>query len=157
MGSAPNWATVSVPFPRTPPEPLTPSGLLGDDANGVPVTDLMALFVACCVIDQAEVVFDAAGNGDEEQPGGLIGGSEPVRAAAGQEHEAASQGVEGVVTAPDGQFAAEHVEALVFPVMDVQRRPGPDPGLKDAQGSAGGALRRTFAPPGRGNTGGSSG
>ena len=85
------------------------------------------------------------GNGDEEQPGGLIGGPEPVRAAAGKEHEAAGQGVEGVVTAPDGQFAAEHVEALVFPVMDVQRRPGPDPGLKDAHGSAGGALRRLQA------------
>jgi hypothetical protein len=29
--------------------------------------------------------------------------------------------------------------------MDVQRRPGPDGGLKDAQGSAGGMLRRLQA------------
>jgi hypothetical protein len=41
----------------------------------------------------------------------------------------------------DGQFAVEHVEALVFTVMDVQRRPGFDHGLEDAQGSARGVPR----------------
>jgi hypothetical protein len=39
------------------------------------------------------------------------------------------------------QFAVEHVEALIFTVMDVQRRPGHDRGLEDAQGSARGVLR----------------
>src|ERR1035441_1316716 len=47
-----------------------------------------------------------------------------------------------VSAAADGQVAAEHVEALIFPVMDMQRRPGCDGGLKDAQGSAGGMPRR---------------
>ena len=68
-----------------------------------------------------------------------------MRAAAGQEHEAAGRGVEGVAAAPDGQFAVEHVETLIFPVMNMQRRSGLDRGLKDAQGPAGGVLRRLQA------------
>src|SRR4029077_9598114 len=66
-------------------------------------------------------------------------------AAAGQEHEAASRGVEDVAAAPDGQFAVEHVETLIFPVMNMQRRSVLDRGLKDAQGSARGVLRRLQA------------
>jgi hypothetical protein len=51
-------------------------------------TDPVAFFVGCGVVDLAEVVFDAAWNGDQEQPGGLVPGPEPVRAAAGQEQGA---------------------------------------------------------------------
>jgi len=117
------------------------AGSFRDDANAVLLADLVELFVGCGVIDLAEVVFDAARDGDQEQPGGLVPGPEPVRAAARQEHEAACGGVEGVAAAADGEFAVEHVEALIFTVMDVQRRPGSDRGLEDAQGSARGVLR----------------
>jgi hypothetical protein len=54
-------------------------------------------------------------------------------------------GVEGVAAAADGQFACEHVETLIFLVVDMQRRPGTDGGLKDAQGSTGGVVRRLQA------------
>ena len=109
--------------------------------NAVLLADLVDFFSGCGVIELAEVVFDAARDGDQEQPGGLLPGTELVRAAARQEDEAACGGVEGVAAAADGQFAVEHVEALIFTVMDVQRRPGPDRGLQDAQGSARGVLR----------------
>src|SRR5580704_1194792 len=106
------------------------------DTNAVQLADPVALAVVRGVVDLTEVVFDAAWDDDQEQPGRLVHGPEPVRAAAGQEHEAASRGIEGVAAAPNGQFSIEHVEALVFPVMNVQRRSGLDRGLKDAQGSA---------------------
>ena len=105
----------------------------------------MALAVVWGVIDLTKVIFDAAGNSDQEQPGRPVPGPEPVRAAAGQEHEAARRGIEGVAAAPNGQFAVEHVETLIFPVMNMQRRSGLDRGLKDAQGSARGVLRRLQA------------
>jgi hypothetical protein len=109
------------------------------------------LFVGCGVIDLAEVVFDAAWDGDQEQPGRLLPGPEPVRAAARKEHETACGGVESVAAAADGQFAVEYVEALIFTVMDVQWRPRFDRGLEDAQDSARGVLRglqaRIAGPP----------
>jgi hypothetical protein len=119
--------------------------LFGYDTNSVQLADPVALDVVRGVVDLTEVAFNPAWNGDHEQPGGLVPGPEPVRAAAGQEHEAASRGVEDVAAAPDGQFAVEHVETLIFPVMNMQRRSGLDRGLKDAQGSAGGVLRRLQA------------
>ena len=109
------------------------------------VADPVALFVGGGVVDLVEIVFDATWDGDQEQLRGLVPGPEPVRAAAGQEHEAAGWSVEGVAAAADRQFAGEHVEALIFLVMDMQRRPGFDGGLKDAEGSAGGMLRRLQA------------
>ena len=95
------------------------------DAYAVVLTNLVAFLVGCGVVDLVEVVFDAAWDGDQEQLGGLVLGPEPVRAAVGEEHEAACRGVEGVAAAADGQSAAQHIEALIFPVMDVQRRAGP--------------------------------
>jgi hypothetical protein len=120
-------------------------GSFRHDTDAVLLADLVALFVGGGVVDLVEVVFDATWDGDQEQPCGLVLGPEPVRAAAGQEYEAACWSVEGVAAAADGQFAAEYVEALIFPVMDMQRRPGFDGGLKDAQGSASGILRRLQA------------
>ena len=64
---------------------------------------------------------------------------------SGQEHEAARRGVEGVAAAADGQLAVQEVEALIFAVMDMQRRPGADAGLKDAQGTARRVPRRLQA------------
>jgi hypothetical protein len=105
----------------------------------------VALAVVWGVVDLNEVVFDAAWNDDQEQPRRLVHGPEPVRAAAGQEHEAASRSIEGVAAAPNGQFAIEHVETFIFPVMNMQRRSALDRGLEDAQGAAGGVLRRLQA------------
>lgn len=53
------------------------------------------------------------------------------------DHEAACRGVESLAPAADRQGAVQHVEALIVPVMHMQRRPGADAGLKDAQGAAG--------------------
>jgi hypothetical protein len=121
------------------------AGSLRYDTDAVLLADPVALLVGGGVVDLVEVVFDAAWDGNQEQLCGLVPGPEPVRAAAGQEHEAACRGIEGVAAAADGQFAAEHIEALIFAVMDMQRRPGSDGGLEDAQGSASGMLRRLQA------------
>src|SRR6185437_14781450 len=47
------------------------------NAYAVALADLVALLVVRCVVDLAEIVFDAAGDGDQEQPGGLVFGPEP--------------------------------------------------------------------------------
>ena len=77
----------------------TPPSSFSYDANTVLFADLVALFVGCGVVDQAEVVLDAAGNDDQEQPGGLASGGESARAAAPQEDKAARRGVKGVPAA----------------------------------------------------------
>ena len=61
---------------------------------------------------------------------------EAVRAAAWQEHEAACRGVEFLAPAADGQCAVQHVEALIVPIVHMQRRAGIDAGFKDAQGTS---------------------
>jgi hypothetical protein len=62
----------------------------------VALADLAALVVGGGGVDFAEVVLDAARDGDQQQPGGPARGPDRVRAPAGQEDEAARRGVEGV-------------------------------------------------------------
>jgi hypothetical protein len=52
--------------------------------NAVAFTDLLAPGVAGGGVDLAEVVFDAARNGDQQQPGRLTRSPEPVWAARGR-------------------------------------------------------------------------
>src|SRR5215471_1947884 len=104
--------------------------------DAVVLADPGALGVVRSSADLAEVVFDAAWDGDQQQPGDSARGPEPVRAPPGQENKAARSGIVGVAAAADGQFAVKDVEALIFAVMDVQRRPGADAGLNDGQRSA---------------------
>jgi len=112
------------------------AGSSGDHADAVTLTDPAPLGAAGSSVDLAEVGFDAAWDGDQQQPGSRTRRPEPVRAAPGQEDKAARCVVEGVAAAADGQFAVQDVEALIFAVVDMQRRPGADTGLKDTQSSA---------------------
>jgi hypothetical protein len=114
----------------------TPAGSSGYDADAITLADPGALIIAGSSVDLAEVVFDAARDGDQQQPDGRARSPEPVRAATGQEHEAARRGVERLAPAADRQRAVQHIKALIVPVMHMQRRPGADAGLKDAQSAA---------------------
>ena len=55
--------------------------LFGYDTNAVQLAEPVSLDVVRGVVDLTEVVFNPAWNGDHEQPGGLVPGPEPVRAA----------------------------------------------------------------------------
>jgi hypothetical protein len=110
------------------------------DTNAVQLTDPVTFPVVWGIVDLAEVVFNAARDGDDEEPGRLVRSPEPVRAAPGQEHEAAPGSIEHFAAAADRQFAVEHVEALILAVMDMQRRSGGDAGLNNAERPAGGVL-----------------
>jgi hypothetical protein len=105
----------------------------GDDANSVALPDAVAFVVRGCGVDLLQVVLDAARDGDQQQPDGPAHGPGPVHASAGQEDEAARCSAEGVATTTDGKLAVQNVEALVLTVMHMQRRPGPDASLQDAQ------------------------
>jgi hypothetical protein len=72
-----------------------------------------------------EVVLDTARDGDQQQPGGLGHGPEPVRAPTGQEDKTARCGAERVAAAADGQLAVQDIEALILAIVDMQWRPGP--------------------------------
>lgn len=117
-------------------------GSSGDHADAVSPTDLVPFVIGGRAVDRGEVVLDAAGRDDQQQPRGPSRCPEPVRAPAGQEDETACPGVEEFAAAVDRQLAVQDVEALVFAVMDMQWRPGLDAGLKDAQYSAGRPARR---------------
>jgi hypothetical protein len=62
---------------------LVPAASSGDDADAIALTDQVALVVAGGGVDLGEVVLDAARDSDQ-QPGGLAGSPDPVRAAAGR-------------------------------------------------------------------------
>ncbi len=99
-------------------------------------------------VDLSEVVFDAAWDGDQQQPGDSAGRPEPVRTPRGKNTKlpaAASN-----VSPHSGRTTRRPARRGTHPpVMDMQRRPGCDAGLKQAQGSARRPARGRH-PPGPG-------
>ena len=57
------------------------AGSVGYDPDAVQLADPVELDLLRGVVDLTEVVFDAAWNDDQEQPGGRVPGPEPVRPA----------------------------------------------------------------------------
>jgi hypothetical protein len=93
------------------------------------------------VVDLAEVVLDAAWDGDHQHPGLAFSGVESMREPARQEDEAARAGFERLVAARHRHGPVEDVKALVLVRMDMTRRPLPDDRLHHGQRAGGGRCR----------------
>ena len=86
---------------------------------------------------RGEVLVEAAGRADDQQPGRPVDAVERVRDGAREEDERAGRRREAVAAALDRQAPVEQVEALVLVEVGVPRRPAVDGGLDQRQASAG--------------------
>jgi hypothetical protein len=82
-------------------------------------------FVRVRGVELAEIVLDAAGRRDQQQPGGSVGGLEAMRAPARHEDETAGQRRKAIIATNHRQLSFEHLERLVLVIVDVQRRSAP--------------------------------
>src|SRR5215470_9685959 len=93
-----------------------------------------------CLMVLAEEVLESCRYGDDEEPGDPLTAHVPgVRDASWKEDEGSRASLVDILAAVDGDRPFQHIEALIFPTVDVQRSP-----------ASGARLDQCQAAPGRG-------
>src|SRR5207245_4373298 len=100
----------------------------------------------------AEEVLESCRYGDDEERRGPLASDVPgVRDAAWEEDEGSRASLEYVLAAADGDRPFHHIEALIFPAVDVQRSPASGARLDQLQAPTGRGASRLDAGPGAGD------